>query len=261
MSNNRSPDKSRRKKDYRKLINRISEILYAQDSLEINFGFNPEEYSAEAGRILLRLRDAGSVDAIEDILVDAFSYPGVDLRHAKRDLTETAQAIKEAWEIFESSDTEYDPLPIDIEHQEQIPTERTSKTVKQLVDETAWRQVRQAEFTAAREYERSLIPADAVIPRQGQKYRCKDDVQATVMLVFSHAGSATRKCTVPAGTEVLIDELFEERPIVISCKSIDAENQASYFVQQEDRDNPKYSHYLLQFSTVDFLDHFEFCKD
>ena len=261
MSNNQSTNKTQRKKDYSQLIKRISEILYQQDALEINFGFNPDEYSAEAGRILLRLRDAESSDAIEEILRDVFSYPGVDLKQTKRDLTQTAQAIKEAWEAFENTEVESIQAPVVNEYQEQFSADQSPKTVKQLVEETAIRQVTQEEFNAAREYERSLIPADAIIPQQGQKFRCKIDVEATVMLIYSHAGSATQQCTVRAGTEVVIDELFETRPIVISCQPLEVDNQASYFIPQADRDNPKFSHYLLQFSTVDFLAHFEFCGD
>lgn len=261
MADSQTPDKNRRKKSYLKLIQRVKEILYQQDSLEINYGFNPDEYSAEAGQILLRLRDAESVNAIEDILADVFSYPGVDLKNTKRDLTQTAQAIKEAWQDFEEAEGDSDLLSTDFEDHEDSPASRAPKTVKQLVEETSLRHVGQEEFNAAREYERSLIPADAIIPQQGQKFRCKRDAATTVMLVFSHAGSATQERTVRAGTQVLIDELFEPKPIVISCRPLDTESQASFFVPQADRDNPEYSHYYLQFSTVDFLDHFELCED
>ena len=48
------------KKEYGRLFEAVSEILFRHDPAELNFGFNENEYEPEAETILPRLRNCQS---------------------------------------------------------------------------------------------------------------------------------------------------------------------------------------------------------
>src|SRR4051812_7148384 len=54
------------KKEYGRLFDAFSEILFRHDPAELNYDFNRDEYDSEAETILSRLKDCHSV---EDVLI------------------------------------------------------------------------------------------------------------------------------------------------------------------------------------------------
>jgi hypothetical protein len=57
---------------YREAHGRLSEILFEEDPVGINFGFNAGEYEPEAATLLPRLLDARSVDDVRKVVHEEF---------------------------------------------------------------------------------------------------------------------------------------------------------------------------------------------
>lgn len=60
------------KRAYGAAYARLSEILFREDPIGINFEENTDEYEPEVGTILPRLRDACSVDDVRQIVHEEF---------------------------------------------------------------------------------------------------------------------------------------------------------------------------------------------
>ena len=57
---------------YREAFMRLAEILFEEDPIGINFEDNTDEYEAEAGTILPKLRDCQTVEQIQRVLHSEF---------------------------------------------------------------------------------------------------------------------------------------------------------------------------------------------
>jgi hypothetical protein len=86
------------KKKYGLLFDTVTELLYQDDPMGINFGDNTDEYEPETGTILPKLVNAKSVDDVQTIVFAEFStwFGGVEVgpREAYR---EVSVKIWEAW--------------------------------------------------------------------------------------------------------------------------------------------------------------------
>ncbi len=60
------------KQKYGVAYERVSNILFTEDPIAINFGENTDEYEPEVGTILPRLRDCRSVDDVRRIVHEEF---------------------------------------------------------------------------------------------------------------------------------------------------------------------------------------------
>ena len=60
------------KRTYTEAYGRLTEILFTEDPVRINFGFNTDEYGPEAATILPRLFDARSVDDVRKVVHEEF---------------------------------------------------------------------------------------------------------------------------------------------------------------------------------------------
>lgn len=60
------------RREYGAAYARLSEILFREDPIGINFEENTDEYEPEVGTLLPRLRDAGSVADIRKIVHEEF---------------------------------------------------------------------------------------------------------------------------------------------------------------------------------------------
>jgi hypothetical protein len=218
------------------LLDDLRLILQIHDQKIFGGTNSIESYTAEAGRLKLRLRNANSSSDVEVILQELFSMPGCDLTRLSAFTSETAEAIWKA-NLLTKDGLEQKTTP--------------GKTFSANTYHDDW--------AAARERERALIPSDAAIPRQGDCYQCSSTTKAKMMIVFSNAGSASQESELLAGTSVKILELFEDRPIVIPFIPIDADSYAAKHIAKEDYSSPHYSHFYLMVPTVGFLKDFEPC--
>jgi biotin-(acetyl-CoA carboxylase) ligase len=57
---------------YKHLVSRVSSLLFDADPIGINFEANTDEYDAEAASIVRRLHEAGSVEALQQIIHEEF---------------------------------------------------------------------------------------------------------------------------------------------------------------------------------------------
>ncbi|AFY36501.1 hypothetical protein Lepto7376_0041 [[Leptolyngbya] sp. PCC 7376] len=134
------------------------------------------------------------------------------------------------------------------------------KTIKELIAEMSFRTVEPEEIEAAREYERSQIPDDLEIPQTGQIFETVRDVEVTAMITYSAPVTGGEEFTLPAGTQIKIQDQTDERPIVIAADPIDYEGIEQQFIPEADRLSPRYSGYFLYIDTVKFVDGFRQIK-
>jgi hypothetical protein len=242
------------------LLQQIREILQQHDTRTFGQCKALNEYTSQAGRILLRLSTSKSANNIEAILNEVLVINASEPSNMINGIDKTVQLIKDA---YESSNSENGHVSIGYPHQKctnHNSNESEKKTVRQLVDETRWRHVSQEEFSAAREYERSLMPGDIQLPEVGQCYRCIEALEVTLIILFSMPGSASEFCTICRGTEVIIDELPDARPIEISFLPRDKALFLKHYSSQSDLANSNFSHFYLRTTTLSFLKKFEPCN-
>jgi hypothetical protein len=65
-------EKKRLKAEYGELFGSLQEILFRHDPIEINYGFNTDEYSPEVRTILPRLKTCRSVEDVEVVVHEEF---------------------------------------------------------------------------------------------------------------------------------------------------------------------------------------------
>jgi hypothetical protein len=69
---NAAADRAAVRAAYSELFERISQILFRHDPIGINFDTNRDEYDAEAGTIIPRLRGATTRDAVQYVVHQEF---------------------------------------------------------------------------------------------------------------------------------------------------------------------------------------------
>lgn len=126
------------------------------------------------------------------------------------------------------------------------------KTIQELIQEMSHRTVSAAEITAAREYERSLIPDDLVIPQTDQIFETIRPVPVTAMITYAAPVSDGVDCTLPIGTKLKIKAQTEEKPIVIAADPLSYAALEAEIIPQAIRRSPRYTGYFLYISTVEF---------
>jgi hypothetical protein len=62
------------RREYRELFQRVSEILFAEDPVGINFEENTDEYEPEVGTILPRLKECRTVHDLRKVLHQEFVH-------------------------------------------------------------------------------------------------------------------------------------------------------------------------------------------
>jgi hypothetical protein len=89
------------------LFGEISAALYAADPVGINSGSNIDEYNAEAGTILPRLREAHSADNVQVIVYEEFCrwFDKDEVGDIGR-YEEVSEIIWEAWLRFASKNSD-----------------------------------------------------------------------------------------------------------------------------------------------------------
>jgi hypothetical protein len=86
------------RKQYRELFDTVSEILFRRDPIGINFETNTDEYEAEVGTVLPRLRTCESRADVRRVVHDEFvRWFGADTCGAEDRYEAIATEIWTAW--------------------------------------------------------------------------------------------------------------------------------------------------------------------
>jgi hypothetical protein len=114
----------------------------------------------------------------------------------------------------------------------------------------------------AREYERSLLPARTVFPRDGQIWESVSDCEVDFEVFFAAPGGA------PAGTfrlsqgeGVRIGAQTNDEALLVHFLPVRYEDLQTVIVAPHVRANPRYSNYALYAKTGYFSEHFRLVKD
>jgi hypothetical protein len=98
MANPASDDS---RKQYGKLFDQVSALLFRHDSIGINFDTNTDEYDPEARTILPRLgRCESEADVLRVIVEEFHRWFGEDIREAQADYNQIAADI---WRVYNAA--------------------------------------------------------------------------------------------------------------------------------------------------------------
>jgi len=132
-----------------------------------------------------------------------------------------------------------------------------NKTIEDLSDEASvYQVVGPPETDWARNYEKSLIPANTVIPEEKDIYEAKADVEVKYMTSYRAPFTGGGICTLPKGTLIEISHIYDERPIIIYAKPIEYEAMEAHIIPEEERNSQKFAGYNVVIKTIMFEKYF-----
>jgi len=95
-------DRQRLKTEYGQLFEKVTDLLFRHDPIGINYESNTDEYEAEVGTILPRLKDCGSADDALTVVHEEFRrWFGPDAG-GKQKYSKMAEEIWNAWQTRKS---------------------------------------------------------------------------------------------------------------------------------------------------------------
>ena len=110
----------------------------------------------------------------------------------------------------------------------------------------------------AREYERSLLPADTRFPRKGDVYEAVEDVQIQFMTAWAAPFTGSGEGVLKKGERVFVDqEPSTPKPTGVYAVAMDYESTESRLVPESERSDPKYSGFYFSLKTVALNRHFK----
>lgn len=90
------------KAEFSPLFNEVSAILFRLDPMGLNYGFNTDEYEAEVGTILPRLKECRSARDVQKVVYEEFErWFGISGKPEKYRLA--SQDIWSAWRRFKKT--------------------------------------------------------------------------------------------------------------------------------------------------------------
>jgi hypothetical protein len=138
------------------------------------------------------------------------------------------------------------------------------RTIDDLLAELARgerRTVGSPETEWAREYERSLIPADSRIPQDGDTYEALSDIEVKYLVYCSAPASSGGKGLLKRGERVRIDQKpGEPRPISVSFKAIETDVEAR-LIPADLRTDPQYRGFELRVRMLELLTRFRLVSE
>ena len=133
-------------------------------------------------------------------------------------------------------------------------------TIFELCEEVSSgkRSFNEQELVWARDYDISLIPDGARIPKLGDVYESLTDQEVAFMTAWCAPVSSGGKGTLLKGEQVRINaEPVDQKPIGVYALPLEYEKMEVRMVSKEDRKNPKYGGFSLLIKTVDLIKNFE----
>jgi hypothetical protein len=114
-----------------------------------------------------------------------------------------------------------------------------------------------AEWEWARDYERSLLPADIRYPRKGDTYEALQDIEVSYLTTWNAPYAGGGKAVLKQGDRIKVDHEPIDRPIAVSAAPINYYELEERIVPSSDRNNEKYSGFYLSVKTIDLNNHFK----
>ncbi len=134
-------------------------------------------------------------------------------------------------------------------------------TVSDLMEELndgKRKQVGEPELTWAREYERSIIPANYRFPKKGDLYESKLDQTIDYLTAWSAPYTGGGTTTLFKGEQIWVDsDPFDEKPIGIYAISVDYRELEERIVPLSERTASKYGGYYFHINTKTINENFE----
>ena len=94
-------ERQRLQAEYRELFDEVAALLFRHDPVGINFEDNMDEYEAEVGTILPRLRSCHSADEVRTVVHQEFvRWFDADIAGPEHNYEKVATEIWEHWQKF-----------------------------------------------------------------------------------------------------------------------------------------------------------------
>jgi hypothetical protein len=90
--------RAKAKKEYGRLFDAVSEILFRHDPSEINYGFNTDEYEIETETILPRLKNCHSAEDVLTVVREEFQKWFSEETAVREGNKEIAAEIWDLWQ-------------------------------------------------------------------------------------------------------------------------------------------------------------------
>jgi len=113
------------------------------------------------------------------------------------------------------------------------------------------------EWEWARDYERSLLPADIRYPRKGDVYEALRDIEVSYLTTWETPYTGGGKAVLSQGEKIKVDEEPIDRPISVSAVAVNYSELEQRIVPSSDRNSEKYSGFYISVKTIDLNKHFK----
>jgi len=114
----------------------------------------------------------------------------------------------------------------------------------------------------ARDYERSLIPADTRFPKQGDVYEALHDTPVHFMTAWSAPFTGGGDSFLKAGDKVLVDQMpHDPKAISVYAVALDYASVELRVVPESDRTSPEYAGFYFSLKTVDLNRDFKLVQE
>ena len=124
-----------------------------------------------------------------------------------------------------------------------------NKTIKDLVSEQKF--VGYPEIEWARQYERSLLPADTRFPRHGDLYEAIDDVELDYLTQWRAPYTGGGTATLKRGERVLVGSADDPAPLGVYAAPQNYKEVESRIIPEAERTHYKYDGFSFWISTRD----------
>jgi hypothetical protein len=113
------------------------------------------------------------------------------------------------------------------------------------------------ELDWARDYERSLLPADTRFPARGDVYEAKEDMELDYVTSWAAPFSGGGKAVLRRGEQVAIpDHPLEPRPVLVYARPVEYKELEARVVPLTERQAPKYGGFSFAIKTADLNQNF-----
>jgi hypothetical protein len=129
-----------------------------------------------------------------------------------------------------------------------------NKTISDLVAETTSglrKSIGPHETEWARDYERSLLPADVRFPSEGDVYEALQDVQIDYLTSWAAPFTGGDKGLLKGGERIRVMSKTIDRPISTYLEAVDYAALENRMVPESDRNNEQYCGFYFSVKTLD----------
>jgi hypothetical protein len=114
----------------------------------------------------------------------------------------------------------------------------------------------------ARDYERSLIPADTRFPKQGDVYEVLHDMPVHFLTAWSAPFTGGGESALKAGDKLLVDQMPHDlKPISFYAVALDYSAVEIRVIPESDRTSSKYAGFYFSLKTVDLNHDFKLVQE